>query len=215
MIRFLLFCALTAVYAFLLGWPVHWLWNKVVPDLFHLTPIDFLQGVALVAIARVLFGLRLVAFLLWSFALAVGLGWVGQWLWNQVGPQIFHLPTITWFQAGALVGLFQILFGGAHHWKRMDGLTIWRTGRWKNGEAWNDHLEDHGRMHKEEWRAFRRGMRRWGKHMHDEGRRWKERAEEAAPGGSHRNWRHFEGYWREKGKADFEAWLERMRRGEG
>jgi len=209
MFRFLLFALLTAVYAFLLGWPVHWLWNIVVPDLFHLPRIDFWQGVALVALSRILFGMKLVGFIVWTAILSVALGWAAQWLWNQVGPSLFHLPPVTWFQAGALVGLLQILGGGAHHWKRMDGLRVWRTGAWKREEAWDDHFDDHARMHKEELRAFQRKIHRFGRHMREEGRRWKERAEEAAPQGNHRNWRHFEHYWRENGKADFEAWLER------
>lgn len=214
MFRFLLFFLLTAVYALLLGWPVHWLWNQVVPDLLHLPPIGFIQGVALVAISRVLFGMRLVAFAVWTAILAFTMGWVCQWLWNQVGPPLFHLPSVTWWQAGAIVALLQILFGGSHHWKRVGGLHIWKSGDWKKDDAWEEHFDDHARMHKEEWRAFRRGMRRMGRQLHDEGRRWKERADEAAPHGSHRNWRHFESYWREKGKSDFEAWLEKRMGGE-
>lgn len=214
MIRFFLFWSLTAVYALLLGWPVHWLWNQVGPQLFHLPPIGFLQGVALVAISRLLFGIRIAGFLLWTFVLSVCLGWLGQWLWNQVGPQLFHLPAVSWWQAGVLVALFQILFGAAHHWKRSNGLGIWWSGRWRSPHAWEEHFEDHARMHKEEWRLFRRGMRRMGREAREEGRRWKERVDEAAPAGSHRNWKHFEAYWREKGKADFEAWLDRSRKGE-
>jgi len=208
MFRLVLFALLTAAYALLLGWPVHWLWNLVVPDLFHLPRIDFIQGVALVALSRILFGLRLVAFLAWTAVLAVVLGWLGQWLWNQVGPQLFHLPPVTWWQAGAIIALLQILFGGTHHWKRVGGLHLWKTGAWKHEEAWDDHLEDHARMHKEEWRALRRGMHRFGRHVREEGRRWKDRAEDFSPHGNHRNWRHFESYWREKGKADFENWLD-------
>jgi len=204
MFRLLLFTLLTAVYAILLGWPVHWLWNAVVPDLFHLPRIDYPQGVALVALARILFGLRLIGFLVWTAVLAVVLGWLGQWMWNQVGPPLFHLPAVTWWQAGALVGLLQFLFGAGHHWKT--GLHSWKSGDWE------DHLEEHGRMHKDEWRAFRRGMHRFGHQMREEGRRWKDRAEDAAPHGSHRNWRHFESYWREKGKGDFERWLDQRGR---
>jgi len=211
MFRLVLFALLTAAYALLLGWPVHWLWNLVVPDLFHLPRIDFVQGVALVALSRILFGLRLVAFLAWTAVLALVLGWLGQWLWNQVGPQLFHLPSITWWQAGAIIALLQLLFGGTHHWKRVGGLHIWKTGAWKREEVWDEHFDDHARMHKEEWRAFRRGMHRFGRHVREEGRRWKDRAEEAAPHGSHRNWRHFESYWREKGKSDFEDWLDGKR----
>ena len=214
MIRILLFSLLTAAYAFLLGWPVMWLWNQVVPELFHLGAIGYLQGVALVAISRILFGMRLVGFLLWTFVISACLGWVGQWLWNQVGPSIFHLPPVTWRQAGILVALLQVLFGATHHWKRLSGSVPWKAGRWRSQDAWEEHFEDHARLQKEEWRFLRRGLRRMGRHVREEGQRWKERAEEAAPGGNHRNWRYFEAYWREKGKADFEAWLDRSRKGE-
>jgi hypothetical protein len=109
------------------------------------------------------------------------------------------------------VGLLQILGGGAHHWKRVDGLRLWKSGAWRSDEAWDDHFDDHARIHKDELRAFQRRMRRFGRSMREEGQKWKERVDEAAPQGSHRNWRHFEHYWRENGKADFEAWLERRR----
>lgn len=202
MFRVVLFVVLTGLYAGLLAWPVKFLWNLVVPELFHLQQIGFWQGFALVAISRVLFGMRLVGFLLWSAAVGVGLGWVAQWLWNMVGPPLFHLPSVTWLQAGALVALLQILVGSMHHWRRAGRKTRWDC--WESIEA---HIEDHGRMHKEEWNAFRRQMRDMGRHMHCHGRKWKEWADERAPGGSHRNWRHFDEFWRERGKADFEEWL--------
>ena len=81
-------------------------------------------------------------------------------------------PSITWLQAGALVALLQVLFGGAHHWKRAHGFGIWRSGRWKHGDAWEEHFQGHARMHKDEWMAFRRQMREVGRKMHDHGRRW-------------------------------------------
>lgn len=207
MFRFLLFALLTAVYAALLAWPAKFLWNLVAPQLFHLQQIDYWQGFALVVLSRILFGMRLVGFLVWTAVLAVGLGWVAQWLWNLVGPPLFHLPSITWLQAGALVALLQVLFGGAHHWKRAHGFGIWRSGRWKHGDAWEEHFQGHARMHKDEWRAFRRHMREVGRKMHDHGRRWKEWADESAPCGNHRNWKRFDEFWREKGKAQFEEWL--------
>ena len=32
-------------------------------------------------------------------------------------------------------------------------------------------------------------------------------ADESAPCGNHRNWKRFDEFWREKGKAQFEEWL--------
>lgn len=202
MFRVVLFVVLTGLYAGLLAWPVKFLWNLVVPELFDLQQISFWQGFALVAISRVLFGMRLVGFLLWTAVVGICMGWVAQWLWNMVGPPLFHLPSVTWLQAGALAALLQILVGGMHHWKRVGHRT-----HLKNWESIKEHLEDHGRMHKEEWKAFHRQMHDMGRQMHCRGQRWKEWADERAPGGSHRNWRHFDEFWREKGKADFEEWL--------
>jgi len=215
MFRFILFAFLTVLYAGLLAWPVRFLWNLVVPQLFHLQAIDYWQSFALVAISRVLFGMRLVGFLIWTTVVGIAGGWVAQWLWNMVGPSVFHLPSVTWLQAGALVGLFQLLVGGTHHMKRLS-----RRGHWQGcGETWHEriheHVNDHGRMHKEDWRAFKRHMRGMGRQMREQGKTWKDWADEAAPHGSHRNWKHFDSFWRERGKAEFEAWLEGRSRSEG
>ena len=44
-------------------------------------------------------------------------GWVVMWLWNWLTPTLFGLPTITFWQAFALLALTRILFGGLgmHH----------------------------------------------------------------------------------------------------
>jgi hypothetical protein len=58
-------------------------------------------------------------------ALVAGLfGWIVQHLWNWLMPALFHLPTVTFWQAAGLVLLSRLLFGnigGGHHgkgWKK-------------------------------------------------------------------------------------------------
>jgi len=56
-------------------------------------------------------------------------GLVVKMLWNAVIPDIFGLPTITYWQAFGLLLLSQILFHGRHgsHFK-----SHWRDFRWKH-----------------------------------------------------------------------------------
>jgi hypothetical protein len=44
--------------------------------------------------------------------LAVGLGWLVQWLWNNLMTVLFKLPAITYWQAVGLFLLGKLLFGG-------------------------------------------------------------------------------------------------------
>lgn len=59
--------------------------------------------------------------------LAIVFGLVIQWLWNQLMPDIFGLPEISYWQAVGIVVLSHILFGGhnhgsSHHPSRKKGL---------------------------------------------------------------------------------------------
>jgi len=45
----------TAGMSLLLGFPTKWMWNWVMPYVFHLPPIDFWQGFALNYLGNVLF----------------------------------------------------------------------------------------------------------------------------------------------------------------
>lgn len=116
-------------------------------------------------------------------------------LWNWLIPPLFHAGTITYWQAFGLVILAKILFGGvgaAHHHDR--SRREWRreARRWERWGAWP------GCGDKGDWKD-------WKDQGHGEGHgpdMW-------APQGSHRNWRYFGRYWREEGKAAYEAWLDR------
>ena len=37
-----------------------------------------------------------------------------QWLWNMTCPQLFRLPTLTYWQAFRLMIIAGLLFGGSH-----------------------------------------------------------------------------------------------------
>lgn len=47
-------------------------------------------------------------------AAIIGFGFVVMGLWNYTMPAIFHLPTITYWQAVCLLILSRILFGSGH-----------------------------------------------------------------------------------------------------
>ncbi|MEK6152185.1 hypothetical protein WIW50_02950 [Flavobacteriaceae bacterium 3-367] len=57
-------------------------------------------------IGWVLFGILGIA------ALAILFAFVVMWLWNWLAPDIFGLPTLTFWQAVGMVLLFKLLFGG-------------------------------------------------------------------------------------------------------
>lgn len=67
------------------------------------------------------------------------IGWVVMFLWNALLPEIFGLPTITFWQAAGLLALSRILFGnmkgGGGHWKHHHAHNYggWK-GHWK--EKW-------------------------------------------------------------------------------
>lgn len=138
----------------------------------------------------------------WSVARIVGLtvagiigaviiaflfGYFVMLLWNWLLPPLFHVGTINYWQAFGLVILAKILFGGF-------------------GPG---HAPGHGRH---DWRREARRWERWGGPCGP--RDWKgpwrwEDKDDWAPKGSHRNWHYYGQYWREEGKAGFEAWLDK------
>lgn len=54
-VAFLGICALFVLLALLLALPVMWLWNAVVPVLFHLPAIKWLQALQLALLCNLLF----------------------------------------------------------------------------------------------------------------------------------------------------------------
>jgi hypothetical protein len=109
-------------------------------------------------------------------------------LWNWLLPPLLHAGTINYWQAFGIVILAKILFGGMGGTHRTYGPRGWRRearrwGRWESGR---------GPLG---WKGSWCGE-------DDEGDEW-------APKGSHRNWRYYGQYWRDEGKAAFEAWLDK------
>lgn len=46
----------TLIRAFTLGWPIMWMWNYVMPELFDLSELSFWQAASLFVLSRMLFG---------------------------------------------------------------------------------------------------------------------------------------------------------------
>ncbi len=112
-------------------------------------------------------------------------------LWNWLLPPLLHAGTINYWQAFGIVILAKILFGGmggVHHDRGHRG---WGrpAGPWAAGPG-------HGG-----WKGPWRWEECW--------------ADEWAPKGSHRYWRHYGQYWKDEGKAAFEAWLDKQPKDQG
>jgi len=89
------------------------------------------------------------------FFIAIG-GFVVQLLWNWLLPPLFGWPSVTYFQALALLALCRILFGGfsGHRgYGRHKGSRFGRKFRDRMGERWAG-------MTPEERERFRDAMRR-------------------------------------------------------
>lgn len=90
-----------------------------------------------------------------------GFGWAVWGLWNWLMPQIFGLPTLTFWQAAGLLGLTWLLFGrfrmgGGHH-----GGGGWQRRQW---------IEKWEKMTPEEREEFKKKVEgRCGKWSHHEG----------------------------------------------
>jgi hypothetical protein len=92
-------------------------------------------------------GLRIAGMVLGGLTLAVllavGLGWLVQYLWNNVLAALFQLPAITYWQAVGLFLLGKLLFGGVGH-----GV---HHGPKRHFERWHrcdeDVFREHGKFH--------------------------------------------------------------------
>jgi hypothetical protein len=111
--------------------------------------------------------------------LAFVFGFVIQFLWNWLMPDLFGLKAITYWQGFGIFILGKILFGSFGH---------------------NFH------NHHRQWKRHFRGEDWDGSHHWFEDGTWK-------PGGAYRNWKYYNKYWRDEGKAAFEAYLEKMKPG--
>jgi hypothetical protein len=108
-------------------------------------------------------------------------GLVVKILWNALMPVIFGFTKITYWQAVGLVILAKLIFGSFGH----------------------HHDHDHSaRFHRKIERKWHRFL---GVEEEDEDEDlWK-------PGGSYKNWKFYDRYWKEEGKAAFEAYIERIK----
>lgn len=110
-------------------------------------------------------------------------------LWNWLLPPLLHAGTINYWQAFGIVILAKILFGGVGGTHRYNGGRGWR----REGRRWDRWESGHWPLG---WKGPCRGE--------DEGQ------DEWSPRGSRRNWRYYGQYWRDEGKAAFEAWLDKQ-----
>jgi hypothetical protein len=96
---------------------------------------EIARGIAHGIARRIAIGIAFfLAFLIFVF---LG-GFVVQWLWNWLMPDIFGLRTINWWEAFGLLALSRILFGGFGRGGGSHGPSRHRREWWKkpNGE-WN------------------------------------------------------------------------------
>ncbi len=52
-VKFVLFAAAAAI---VFGYGITWLWNALIPEIFHLNTINFCQAIGLLILSRILFG---------------------------------------------------------------------------------------------------------------------------------------------------------------
>lgn len=128
------------------------------------------------------------------FALVFGI--LVKWLWNGLMPGIFGVGTITYWQAFGIIILAKLLFGsfGRHCHDRYNR-------KWHPDMRHGFHYDNH-EMHD----RFKRRMHRWMMECcddeHDDDL-WK-------PKGSYKNWKYYDRYWKEEGKASFEAYIDKI-----
>ena len=50
------YCLLAIAAIFLIGWVVMLLWNAILPELIHVSPINYWQSIGLLVLCKILFG---------------------------------------------------------------------------------------------------------------------------------------------------------------
>ncbi|HEX7510680.1 MAG TPA: hypothetical protein VF335_05230 [Chitinivibrionales bacterium] len=126
-----------------------------------------------------IFGLA-IAGVVFTVVFALLFGWLVEMLWNWLMPVLFHLTTITYWQAFGIVVLAKILFGGFHGPSR------------------------HRNMYRH-MRHFHHHHKHWDNSddLEDRDDTWK-------PHGSYKNWKYYDRYWRDEGKSAFESYIDKM-----
>lgn len=147
------------------------------------------------------FCFRLLGGLILAALVALLFGWLVQHLWNWLMPTLFHLPTLTFWQAAGLVLLSRLLFGHvgggrpSKDWKRRHRKWHAEMARWKSSKpsAFAPGGDFANWEHFDEWWA-NGGETRF----------------EASVGESNRClgwWK----WWKKDGRREYEAWLEERR----
>lgn len=105
-------------------------------------------------------------------------GFVVMSLWNYLIPAIFHLGTITFWQAVGIFVLCKILFGfgGKGHRGGMRGGAPWMRHRME--ERFKNMSPEEKEQFKDKWKQ-RCGHDRWGRHRGDPFADWDKPAQEA------------------------------------
>jgi len=116
------------------------------------------------------------------FVLVFGAGIM--WLWNCLVPPVFHLTTITFWQAVGLAVLARLLFGGMGHGMRHRGMK-----RWKHGHHGHSHCNcgcgSNCQCHSDE--------------------------NKSCECDSHANkWQHYDKYWAEEGEKAYDEYVKRQ-----
>jgi hypothetical protein len=123
-----------------------------------------------------------IAGVIFAALFALVFGFLVKWLWNELMPVIFGVKQITYWQAFGIIVLAKLLFG-----------------------CFGAHHRGHHRFHKrhDSHDRIRRYMWRCGDND-EEDELWK-------PKGSHKNWKYYDQYWKEEGKAAFEAYIDKIK----
>ena len=92
---------------------------------------------------------KIAKFILFGIALVALVGFAVMFLWNWLIPEIFHGPTVTYWQAMGLLLLSHILVRG---WHGHGG--GWRSHKWKHRleETLASRTPEEREKFKEEWR---------------------------------------------------------------
>jgi hypothetical protein len=105
-------------------------------------------------------------------ALVILAGFVVMWLWNWLMPSIFHLGTITYWQAVGLAVLGRLLLGGCGH-GHMRGMHKWHhqsksdcCGHHSENFRGKDHSDCECDTHK--WKLYDEYWKEEGEKAYDE-----------------------------------------------
>ncbi len=88
---------------------------------------------------------------------ALAFGWLVMILWNWLMPGIFHLGTLTYWQAFGIVILAKLVFGGIGGPRRGPAGGPWGRGA-RGGNPWGGNPWEHRHEwhhHRDDWRWYR------------------------------------------------------------